>query len=301
MDFMQANNSAELFEALKKADLSKYHLASRGEYLSKLEEIFSSIIMSSLRGTAYDEYDQKENEHYLSFTDKSGQRQRINKYFIDHDFILQIKTLFDDVKEKIQNNDSKAAFLAVSMVNVFAQDCYNDTKAGKTMHDFMKWLTKYVENPNSNPKFSKTLRATLLKFSLTDNYDHSVADHFSHAANIFMKYNLLNSQVMLEQDYFANYSYEELLKFHEEGILSSNQLLEAFGEEKFKNAILDVQGGLTFWQDQKNYTLVDFGKKEIQANVRKFEKQLLELVSIPNSAPLVIDTYLSRLLRGFNF
>ena len=149
--------------------------------------------------------------------------------------------------------------------------------------------------------FRKSLRATLLTLSLTDNYDQRVVDHFSHAANVFMKYKLLDSQIMLEQDYFANCSYEELLKLHEEGILSSNQLLEAFGEEKFKDAILDVQGGLTFWQDQKNYTLVDFSKKEIQANIRKYEKQLIELVSIPNSSPLVIDMYLSRLLRGFNF
>ena len=294
MEFRKVNNEEELYKSLKDSDLSDFPLADKKEFVSKLRELYLALTISSSQATIYEKYDPKEKATYLYFFDNQGEKRRIDKSFIDENFAGNIQFLFEDLKEKIMTNYENASFITISMANAFSQDCYRDTKADKTLNDFMKWLVKYVNSPEKDHyDFGNNVNDLLMKLTLTDQYDESVQDHFTHAANIFMKFNILDPEVMLETHYFKQFSYEDILKLRDDGVLKNSQIIHAMGEDKYKGAILDVKSSLEFWEDQKNYDIHDFSKKETQNNIRKFQKQLSDLISIPEGLQSIIDLYLA--------
>ena len=302
MDFIQKKNSEEIYRSLKGLDIANLSFINKKEFLEKLRSVYTAIIVSSTQSRIHEEYDPKDGITYLHFYTASNEKQKVNKEFINSVFFGEAQLVFDDIKNKLQNREEHSTFLAISMVNAFSQNCYRDTKVEKDLNSFMKWLAKYVESPQKdNNEVKQSLTDWLMMLALKDDYDTTIQDHYSHAINSFMKYNILNPELLLDTNYFDQYTDEQIMSLSQDGIIKSNQIIRAMGEEKYKNLLLNVQENLQFWETNKQYPLHYYEEKEIQTNIRKYQKQFSDLISVPGGIPSIIDVYLSGDLEEASF
>ncbi len=208
-----------------------------------------------------------------------------------------LKPVLDDIKSRIPHvkNDEKIIDDIFHLTDIFSNKVMANSISQKDFFDTLKSISRSANSPKSDPSsvLKKAMNSYMVEATKNPSEYLDCPEHIYRITSTLLRFNLVDVNDLKKTGFFSNFPVQELIGFSKSGIISKQDIIDMLGEEKYKEAIIDAQESLLYWQTQRKDNSSNYTEKEIKENIRKYDRVFSTLTSIPGNDRFLLDLYTS--------